>query len=225
MEMKMNKVIKSAVKIGLIATLLAAFALPVSAQTNSSLFGWDISFPMGGTKDFIVSSSTSLRGFSFEYRRFVREQVAVSFYFGWHVMNGESVSTVELDKEQFAYDGHLTGKHWNYINSFPIMVGAHYYLGSRNGLHASLGLNAGLMAIEERLEINVVAFQSTKWGLAIAPELAVFYPVTPDVKAFAGAKYHYSLTSSDGVAAGMNESINHNYLTLSLGVSFDFGYF
>ncbi|NOR14552.1 MAG: hypothetical protein GQ544_02490 [Candidatus Aminicenantes bacterium] len=221
----MNKIIKSAAKIGLIAVLLAAFTLPVSAQNNSSVFGWDISFPLGGTKDFIASSSTSFRGFSFEYRRFVREQVAVSFYFGWHAMNGEAISTVELGKDEEGYDGHLTGKHWNYINSFPIMVGAHYYLGSRGGLHASVGINGGLMAVEERLEVNVLAFQSTKWGFGFAPEVGIFFPVTPDVNAYAGAKYHYSLTSSSGIAAGLNESINHNYFTLSIGVSFDYGYF
>lgn len=224
METKMKKLIRSAVRIGLVAVLLAAFTLPVSAQSNSSLFGWDISFPMGGTKDFIASSS-SLRGFSFEYRRFVRQQVAVGVYVGWHVMDGESVSTVELGQETEGYDGNLTGKHWNYINSFPIMVGAHYYLGDRNGLHASLGLNGGLLVVEERLEVNVVAFQSTKWGIGIAPELAVFIPFRPGLSGFAGAKYHYSLTSSDGIAAGMNDKINHNYMTVSIGVSFDYGYF
>jgi hypothetical protein len=142
-------------------------------------------------------------------------------------MNGEDASTVELDAENTGYDGHLSGKHWNYINAFPVMVGAHYYLGSRRGLNASVGINGGLIAVEERLEVNVVAFQSTKWGLGIAPEIGIFYPVTPDVNAYAGAKYHYSLTSSKGIAAGpgSDASINHNYLTLSVGVSFDFGYF
>lgn len=221
----MNKAIKSAVRIGVVAALLAAVTLPLSAQSNSSVFAWDISFPFGGTKDFIASQSTSLRGFSFQYRRFIREQVAASFYFGWHVMNGEAVSTVDLDQELEGYPGHLTGKHWNYINAFPIMAGAHYYLGNRGGLHASLGLNAGLLVVEERLEVNVVAFQSTKWGFGFAPEIAVFYPVTPDVNAYVGAKYHYSLTSSKGIAAMTNESINHNYLTLSIGVSFDYGFF
>ena len=221
----MNNITKSTVKIGLVAALLIAVTLPVSAQRNSSLVGWDVSFPFGGTKDFVASQSTSFRGLSFEYRRFIREQIAASFYFGWHIMNGDAVSTVELVEEAQGYDGHLTGKHWNYVNSFPIMGGIHYYLGSRDGLHVSVGMNAGFLVVEERLEVHVVTFQSSKWGLGFAPEIAVFYPVTPDVNAYAGAKYHYSLTSSDGVAAPQGESINHNYLSISIGVSFDYGFF
>ena len=118
----MNKVTKSAAKFAVTVALLAAFTLPISAQSNMSIFAWDISFPMSDTKTFIGDSSTSLRGFTFEYRRFVREQVSVGLYFGWHVFDGEAVSTVDLDSENMGYDGNLTGKHWNYINSFPIMA-------------------------------------------------------------------------------------------------------
>jgi hypothetical protein len=222
METEMKNTIQVTIKALMTVALLVVFSLPAGAQSNLSLFTWDISFPMGGTKDFIGNSDPSFRGISYEFRRFLGPQFSVGATLGWQVMNGEAVSTVQLSDDDTEYDGDFTGKHWNYVNAFPLMANAHVYLGDRNKFNASLGVSAGFLVVEERLEVHVVAFQSTKWNFGFAPEVGIQVPFTHNLNGYLGAKYNYSFGHGESVSG---EKTNHTYFSINVGIAFKHGFF
>ncbi len=209
-----------AAKATLFVALVAILNLPGLAQTGTSILTWDLQVPFGDTKDFVNRSTITARGAGFQIRRQMRENIWAGAYFGWHVMNGTTEGTFPIEGEE--YTGHVTGKHWDYINVFPVMANIFYQTGTARGLQVSLGLNAGGYIAEERVEVSSIAFEKSRWLWGFAPEIGIKYPVSYEVSAYLGAKYHFGFKNSKTISG---ESTGLSYLSISIGVAFDHGFF
>ena len=207
-------------KISLLVILVAALNLPGLAQTGTSVLTWDLQLPMSDSKDFLGRGTLTARGVGFQLRRQMRENIWAGAYFGWHVMNGSEEGTFPIEQEE--YKGSVTGKYWSYINVFPVMANIFYQTGAPRGLQVSVGLNAGGFIYEERLEVSAVAFEQSRWLWGIAPEIGIKYPVSYEVSAYIGAKYHLGFKNSKTISG---ESTGLSYLSISIGVAFDHGFF
>jgi hypothetical protein len=190
---------------------------PASAQEGLSILSWNISIPSGNTKDFSMDNE-SFRGVTFQYRYFPQPSLSFGLYAGWHVFNGETLDTIEVDQEEFK--GAVTGKQWRYINSIPIMANVHFYTGRSGRTQLFLGLNAGGMIIEERLDINIWAVTSKKWHWGVAPEIGVNLPLGYNTGLAISAVYNYAFSAGEKL---VGESSKHQYLSINIGVSWGHG--
>jgi hypothetical protein len=219
MEYTMKKTIKMLAKMAAVAVLALVLLTPANAQEGLSILSWSISLPSGNTKDF-SQDNESFRGITFTYRYFPQPSLSFGVYGGWHVFNGETVDTIEVDQEEFK--GAVTGKQWRYINSFPIMANVHFYSGRPGRTQLFLGMNAGGMIIEERLDINIWAIKSNKWHWAVAPEVGVNLPLGYNTGLAISAIYHYAFSAGEKL---VGESSKHQYLSINIGVSFNHSFF
>lgn len=207
-------------KVTLFVILVAALNLPGLAQTGTSVLTWDLQLPMSDSKDFLGRGTLTARGVGFQLRRQMRENIWAGAYFAWHVMNGSDEGTFPIEREE--YTGHATGKYWSYINVFPVMANIFYQTGAPRGLQVSVGLNAGGFIYEERKEVSSFAFEQSRWLWGFAPEIGIKYPVSYEVSAYLGAKYHFGFKNSKTISG---ESTGLSYLSISIGVAFDHGFF
>jgi len=207
-------------KITLFVILVAILNLPGLAQTGTSILTWDLQLPMSDSKDFLGRGTLTARGVGFQIRRQMRENIWAGAYFAWHVMNGATEGTFSIEGED--YKGNITGKSWSYINVFPVMANIFYQAGAPRGLQVSIGLNAGGYIAEERLEVSSVAFEQSRWVWGFAPEIGIKYPVSYEASAYLGAKYHFGFKNSKTISG---ESTGLSYLSISIGVAFDHGFF
>jgi len=207
---------KWAKAITIIGLALVLFS-PLKAADAMTILTWNISFPFDQTKEFSLDSE-SFRGIGFEYRMFVQPNFSVGVYAGWHVFNGDTTKTIHVETEgDEALIADITGKQFRYINSFPIMLNLNYYIGNPNGTQAYLGLGAGTMIIEERVELGVVAAEQTRWHIAIAPEIGFKIPFDYNFSGLASVKYHYAFPAKRITG----EKYSHSYISVNIGLAWD----
>lgn len=222
----MIKVRTTTKKMVLVLALALVLCFPSQAQNKQSVLTWDISFPLGDTKAFIDSRDTSFQGIGYQYKRFILENMSVGIYVAWQVFDGKSSETISIRQEEGedAFNGDITGKQWRYVNSFPIMGNVHLYFGDRRGFNGFLGINGGVMAVKERVELGIAAFAENTWHLAIAPEIGLSIPLRYDFSGEVNVKYHYGFKAGNGLGTA-GEGRSHSYVTISVGFGFNHGFF
>jgi opacity protein-like surface antigen len=214
-ESMMKKTTTRLIKFMAVIVLGLIVSMPSVANESMTFLTWSISFPNGNTKDFSQDSS-SFRGVTAEFRYFVGPQFSIGIYGAWHVFNGSSEEMIAIDQEDFK--GDVSGTQFRYINAWPVMVNAHFYTGNPGGTRLFIGAGAGLIGIEERVDIGVVAFQGTKWHFGVAPEIGASIPIDYNLSLIVSGKYHYAFSSGDRLSA---ESATHSYISLNIGLSFN----
>lgn len=221
MEFVMKKTsMKLTIIISITVLALGLFA-PLKAADAMTILTWNISFPFEQTKEF-AQKSESLRGVAFEYRTFVQPHISVGIYGGWHVFDGNTTETIHVETEgDEAVRADITGKQFRYINSFPIMFDINVYLGNPRGFQAYVGVGAGTMAIEERVDLGNFVSELTRWHLAVAPEIGFKFPLGHTFSGIASAKYHYAFPAKRITG----EKYAHSYVSLNLGFAWDHNFF
>ena len=206
--------------ISIIVLVLVLFA-PLKAADAMTILTWNISFPFEQTKEFSQDSESFL-GATLEYRMFAHPNVSIGVYGGWHVFNGKTTRTIHVESEgDEALNADITGTQFRYINSFPIMLNLNVYIGNPGGTQAYLGLGAGTMIIEEKVELGVVAAKQTRWHLALAPEVGFKVPLGYNYSGLASVKYHYAFP-----AKGLTgEKYAHSYVSINIGFAWDHHFF
>lgn len=189
----------------LIALLIAPFASSPAAAQDEWWLGLDyqVSTPLGDTKDFV--SKTSWRGIGVEIRKFTTANVSIGGYFGWNVFNDDGKSQTTVEKVT------VTGGTFRYVNVFPLMANAHYYLGNPGGIRFFGGINGGAYVVERRLEISTFAINDNQWQFGFAPEIGIGKRMGWSTTGFINAKYNY------GFEAGGNDAIS--YLSFGIGLA------
>ena len=192
-----------------LASLIALLIVPLSSKPAAAQDDWwlgleyQVSIPLNETADF--TGKTSFRGVGVEIRKITSEHVSIGGYFGWQVFNDDGVSQTTI--EQLT----VTGGTFRYINVFPLMVNAHYYLGNPGGLRLFGGLNGGAYVVERRVEVNLYAINDNQWQFGFAPELGIAKRMGWSTTGFINAKYNY------GFEAGGNDAIS--YLSFGVGLA------
>jgi hypothetical protein len=221
LEYAMKKSTKIWAKAITIIGLALVLFVPLKAADALTILTWNISFPFEQTKE-LSQDSESFRGAGFEYRMFVHPNFSIGAYAGWHVFNGETTRTIHVETEgDEALIADITGTQYRYINSFPIMLNLNYYIGNPDGFQAYLGLGAGTMIIEERVELGVVAAEQTRWHLALAPELGFKIPFGYNFSGLASVKYHHAFPAK-GITG---EKYAHSYVSVNIGFAWDHNFY
>ena len=168
--------------------LILVFSFAAFGQDYMTTLTYNISAPAGETTTFI--EAPSYLGLSFDGRKFILPFFSVGFYTGWQVFYEQTTEPIELE------NGTLSGKQFRHINTFPIMVNAHIFIGNEQCLRPYVGINAGAYFTWQRLTVGVITAEEKNWVLGIAPEVGFTVPVG-DVHINLGAKYNYALPPSE----------------------------
>jgi outer membrane protein W len=170
------------------AALFPTLLLSGECRAQEWLWGVEymVSSSAGDTKDFV--NDFSWRNFGVEGRNMVQDNVSVGLYFGWNMFAEKSDSQIVFDETTT-----VSGVHYRYVNAFPIMASAHYYLGRRRSIRPYIGTGLGIYYAENRLEIGSAAFQTRTWHLGVAPEVGIMIPLNWNARGMLTARYNYGL--------------------------------
>ena len=169
---------------------------------------YQVSFPLGDTKNF--TDETSFRGFGLDFRYTVQKSTTVGLSFGWNIFHQRTSETAELGTKN---PGAISGTQDRYINAFPIMANVHYYFGERGRIRPYVGLNAGGYFMLQRFAIGIVALDNDRWEWGMAPEVGFIIPVERDFAIMVNGKYNYAFTGE----SVLGNDINHSYVGLNIG--------
>ena len=178
------------------------------AQKWYRVVTYQVSFPVGDTKDF--TGSTSFLGFGLDFRYTVQKSTTVGLALGWNIFSERTTKTAELGSQN---PGAITGTQDRYLNSFPIMANVHYYFGKKRGIRPYVGLNAGGFYMLQRFDIGVVSLQKDRWEWGIAPEAGVIIPIERNLAIMISGKYNYAFTGK----SPLDTDIKHSYVGLVIG--------
>ena len=146
--------------------LILALLSTGSAMAEDWFWGltYEPSIPMGDAKDF-ADDSFSWRGVGFEGRNWLNPDLSAGFAVSWNVFHEER------DWDTISEPGRdITGNQSRDINAVPIFVNAHRYWGDTYQWRPFIGMNAGTMYTERRLDMGLYSLKQSNWHFAFAPE-------------------------------------------------------
>ena len=194
-------------------TFILAAIVAASAQSTFWHFSYPMSFALGETEEFVGSSS--FRGFTIDGRAFIRDNISVGGMWSWEVFDEIKRG---LDPEPVLDDdgnviGHISGTPYTYLNSIPIMVNSHYYIGNTGGIRTYFGMGLGTVYVDERTDVGFITTQTKTWRFGIQPEVGVYIPFgLTDTGANIGLRYRYATKGKDGT-----RTLSFVSLTVGLG--------
>lgn len=209
------------IKVLFLLILTLGLLRPLSAQKKVfGLLTYDMSIPFENTKDFSVAGY-SWRGLSGQVRFFLKPKLSAGLYFGLQVFHGETMQTADINLKD-KIPGAITGTQFRYINSIPIMLGINYHAGKDTGTQVFFGLNAGVFAVEEKIDIGIFSVDQFAWHFGLAPEIGVILPMGYNLSLTASVKYSYAFNAGTPLAG---QSSNQSYLSLSIGLGYTYYFF
>jgi hypothetical protein len=188
--------LRRALGIALAAAALAALpAERAQAQENFFGFSWVPGMTTGDTNSYI--GQFSWRGASIDFRRFPSSNYSFGFTGTWQVFHENSFETEVGSIQDQPISGAVSGQQYRYINAFPFLLTAHYYLGSRLNPRIFVGGGAGAYWVERRTEMGLYAFTNSTWHFGASPEIGAMIPVGTGAYLYLKANYHWTTKSSD----------------------------
>lgn len=191
-----------------IVTVIAVAFLTIATQSQGLYsLTYTMGFNAGESADYI--SNASFRGFSFDGRGFISDQVSIGGFFNWQTFYQELAGETYVDGTST-----VTATQYRYINAFPILLQAHYYLGTDEyEPRAYFGAGLGTYKVEKRTDIGVWSVEDDHWHFGMSPEVGLLYPVGMGSYFNINLKYHYVF--------GVDDSIDYSWF--GLGVGFAWG--
>ncbi len=193
----------------MVIMLMAGAGKQAMAQESIWAFNYNPASPGGDLRDY--TNATSWRGWSFEGRRFMTDDVSLGVYIGYNGFFEE--------KPRSLYDINNTtinAKSWRYVYTLPVLVTTHYYIGE-GWIKPFIGIGVGIYYIEQELQFSTFRLDEKNWKLGFAPEAGVFIPfgVMANVGVLLSAKYNL-------VVYNVQNIDNLYYLNYSLGIAFKY---
>ena len=183
----------------IIRTILFAgvAVLCVPAASNAARwFGaatWNISIPDGDTKEFI--DETSYRGFGMDFRNMINDKTTIGFAASWEVFHQRTSESIEVENDVAGVT--ITGSQDRYINSFPIMLGVHRYLGVEGGTRPYFGISGGGFWVIQTLRVGLAEWEDDNWEWGVMPEAGLIMPLQRGAALIANARYVMALTGEN----------------------------
>lgn len=171
------------------ASLLLLFSVSSLAQTKFGI-SYSIGFPTGETTDFF--ESTSWRGVSLDYQYFIREEFAIGFSTGWQVFNDALGYVTETTGTET-----VSGFRYDYLNSFPLMGTASYYLDTSGKLSPYALVGAGLVYSKFDQDTGLFRDERTGWPFGFRSEIGLDYEVGYNVELRASFRYQYAASGDE----------------------------
>lgn len=189
----------------LFSLLLIGFTFTSQAQYGIYHLNWNVGVPAGDLKDFIEDPSTT--GFTFGGRHFVYDFFSVGGSLGWQTFH-QKVTDVFTNENVQAY-----GTQFRYINTYPLQVNVHYYLGEDGGIRPYFGTGLGVTWVNERTDMGIYTSETRSTHFAASPEVGILIPFgASDAGLLLGAKYEQAFRSSN------ERHISH--FTFNLAIAF-----
>ena len=198
----------------MLLTAVFCFSLyrPVYAQSTYTTVTYQISHPSGDTENYI--DNPSYLGFGLDFRKAVRDDVAVGINFGWNVFHETTGEPVSIDKGSLT--GVVTGHQDRTLNAFPMMVNASYYFGKKGGIRPYVGMNLGGFVFIDTFDIGAFRIEETRGDWGMAPEVGVVIPVQYDMGMVFSLRYNYAFTGE----SALGKDIHNSFTTLNVGFVF-----
>jgi hypothetical protein len=177
--------------VSLLACAGGAFTERVFAQEALAVFTYSMGLPTADLKEY--ADEFSYRGFSFDYRFFLRDQLSVGFGLGWQNFS-------ELESGTFS-QGTITatGTQIRYATGYPFMGTGYFYLGDPGGFRPYAGLQGGLYYVVKRFDFGAYSFYEDFFQFGLIPEAGVLVPLSR-INLIANVKYHYAFATADANA-------------------------
>lgn len=174
--------------------LLFVTALIISASSYAQglyTLNYTMGFGIGSTSEYI--NSPSFRGMTFEGRGFITDNVSLGGLFNWTAFY-EGLDGATFTQENAT----LTGKQYRYINAFPLLFQAHYYLQTDSyAPRVYLGVGTGAYKMVRRTNIGVWTHEYNAWQYGVSPEVGMLFPVGMDSQFNLSVRYHYVVKAKD----------------------------
>ncbi len=197
-------------KIYLTALLLIGLIISTNAQQAYFTINWDITKGTGDTGNYI--EDISYRGFSFEGRYFVNNNVSVGGFFSWYALNDKIKDQPPYEFHQDGTTGHISGTQVRYLNVLPVLINAHYYV-ETGGIKPYAGIGIGTIYSEQRTDFGLNSFYADSWAFGVQPEIGVFVPF-----GYSDTGLNLALRYLYGSSAGDLDSLS--MLTFAIGFGF-----
>ena len=183
------------------------------SQNYLNIVNYEIGFPVSKMSEF--TNKTSFVGFGIDQRKFIDASNSVGFSLGWQIFDEKLETPINVYLEN-NISGTISGVQLRTVNSFPILISLHHYLGGRKESRTMIGFSAGMYYITQRLDIGIFRFQSNNWHFGISPELGFMIPLEDyNTHLVLVGKYHYAFDS--GTSAGGRENNFYSYWNLTIG--------
>ena len=187
---------------GFLLLLLPLGTLPARAQVWNSLT-YQPALPLANTEEF--TSGFNWRGIGYDLKKFVKPNLALGLSLGWHVFDEQTDEVVS------AFGVDVSGDQFRYINSFPILVNATYFLGTPGRPRPYVSGNIGVYVMEHRLDIGLYSLHETNVHFGLAPEAGIAIPVRENLAAVLNGRYNYAFS------AGVVQ--DQSYVTFGIGLA------
>ncbi len=198
-------------KILFTALAIVGFAINTNAQTSYWTFSWPISMGIGSTNEYIAK--TSFRGISITGASFITDNISIGGEWSWEVFDEIKRDLPPRSITADGISGDISGTEYRYLNTIPIFVNSHYYMGKNGAFRPYAGLGIGTVYVDQRTDIGFTSIQSNTWRFGVQPEVGVFIPMgLSGVGVSLKAKYRYATKSNEAEALTM----------FSLGIGFGF---
>ena len=194
----------------IIAVLASSTAFAQSAFWS---FNYHMSFGTGEQQDYIERGS--FRGFGIDGRGFITDNISIGGSFSWEVFDEikRNLPPQEIESDIENVSGTISGVQYRYLNTLPIMVNGHFYLGTDGAVRPYFGLGIGTSYVDERTDIGLVSLQGKKWGFALQPEVGVMIPFgLTGAAANISGKFRYTTETS--------ETVPVSFFTIGVGLGF-----
>ncbi len=173
------------------------------AQSMFSL-SYTTSFSTGETNDFI--EQVSWRGMSLDGRYFLSDNLSLGGYTNWTTFYERMPDATYTDGTSS-----ISGVQYRYINSFPLLLNAHYYkTAGKADLKVYAGVGVGTYYISQTTEMGLWMVEDNIWHFGFAPEIGFLVPAG-EVDLNLSVKCNYALKAKD--------SINYSWFGISLGIA------
>ena len=149
--------------------LIAVFATTASAGDWFYNVSYNVAVP--GQQMRPAINSTSFIGFNLDARKMISSNASIGAAVGHQVFYWKTNEPVSLQ------NGFFSGMPYRFLNTIPMMLNAHYYLGKSDRIKPYIGLNAGGFYAWQRSEMGIVVMEGRQWRWGAAPEAGVIVPV------------------------------------------------
>jgi hypothetical protein len=170
--------------------LLLVGSLSAFSQEGFTALQYSMGFGTGNVKDF--TNPVSFRGFTFDYRSLVMDNVGVGVEFGWNVFY-EAIPDAVYSVGNVDY----SGKQWHTSNHFPMLLGLDYLIKPDAQVTTIAGLGLGTMYTMRNTDMSAYTFETDAWQFALRPELGFIFNANPDLGIMVLGKYYYGFKTGD----------------------------
>lgn len=176
----------------MIKNFLLAFSLLITsvvvAQNFTSL-QYTVGVPLGNLADH--TSNISGRGITFDFRTEIEPSLSIGINLGY--------STFYEREEYDSYSqgtATLTGIQYRYNNMFPMMLNAHYTIGT-GAIMPYVGLGAGTIFNLRDTKMGLFSVKENTWHFLLSPELGFVMDLSAEIGIKINAIYDNAFKTRD----------------------------